>query len=135
MLPFLAESLRREIHGVSAESARRGESSLQAVRGSLKRHWVRSAAAAALWLMSVSSAVAANPHGRTLEVQISRLQSQVEQLEAARSVKHLQRAYGYYTDRALWGEVADLFATDGTVELGADGVYAGRTRIREYLTR
>ncbi len=38
-------------------------------------------------------------------------------------------------DRGLWGEVADLFADDGTLEVGIDGVYAGKARIREYLKR
>ena len=33
------------------------------------------------------------------------------------------------------GRGADLFADDGTVEIGMDGVYVGKARIREYLQR
>ncbi len=40
-----------------------------------------------------------------------------------------------YVDRGLWGEAADLFTDDGTIEIGLDGVYVGKARIREYLKR
>jgi hypothetical protein len=78
-------------------------------------------------------AVAVHPvHAAT---SLDALEREVQQLEDVRAVKTLQRAYGYYTDRALWSEVADLFADDATLELGADGVYAGKPRILEYLRR
>ena len=48
-------------------------------------------------------------------------------------IKRLQRAYGYYVDEALWDQVADLFAADGTIEIGLDGIYVGKERVREYL--
>ena len=48
-------------------------------------------------------------------------------------IKRLQRAYGYYVDEAEWDQVADLFATDGTIEIGLDGIYVGKERVREYL--
>ena len=67
--------------------------------------------------------------------EIDALTLRVERLEAGRAVKKLQRAFGFYVDRGLWGEAADLFADGGTLEIGADGVYAGRDRIREYLKR
>ena len=67
--------------------------------------------------------------------EIDALTLRVQKLEGVRSVKHLQRAGGYYVDRGLWGEAADLFADDGTIELGLDGVYIGQARIREYLKR
>jgi hypothetical protein len=69
------------------------------------------------------------------DARIAALTLRVERLEATRAVKKLQRAFGYYVDRGLWGEAADLFADSGTIELGADGVYAGKPRIREYLQR
>src|SRR6185312_4759307 len=47
--------------------------------------------------------------------------------------KRLQRAYGYYLDRGLWDEAANLFAADATLEVGLDGVYVGQRRVREYL--
>ncbi|MGX7894631.1 nuclear transport factor 2 family protein [Tsuneonella sp. HG222] len=66
---------------------------------------------------------------------VAALSARVERLEGERAVKKLQRAFGYYVDRGLWGEAADLFAPDGTIELGLDGVYRGNARIREYLKR
>lgn len=68
-----------------------------------------------------------------LEERIASLEQRKSRIEDARSVKRLQRAYGYYVDEALWDEVADLFAADATLEIGLDGVYAGPDRIREYL--
>lgn len=70
-----------------------------------------------------------------LDREIARLSAEVDKLEAARAVKHLQRAYGYYLDRALWHEIEGLFVEDGTLELGADGVYVGPARIRQYLQK
>ncbi|MGH8227463.1 MAG: nuclear transport factor 2 family protein [Steroidobacteraceae bacterium] len=72
---------------------------------------------------------------RATDRAVSRLDRQVDRLESVAAVKRLQRAFGYYVDRALWNQAADLFAPDGTVELGADGVYVGRERVREYLER
>ncbi|MET0718929.1 MAG: nuclear transport factor 2 family protein [Pseudoxanthomonas sp.] len=70
-----------------------------------------------------------------VDAEIDGLTARVEKLEGTRAVKKLQRAFGYYIDRGLWGDVADLFTDDGTVEIGVDGVYVGKTRIREYLKR
>jgi hypothetical protein len=67
--------------------------------------------------------------------EIDALTLRVQKLEGVRAVKNLQRAFGYYVDRGLWGEAADLFADDGTIEIGLDGVYVGHDRICEYLKR
>jgi acetyl esterase/lipase len=48
-------------------------------------------------------------------------------------VENLQRIYGYYLDRAMWDQVADLFADDGTIEMAQQGVYVGKPRVREFL--
>jgi len=50
-------------------------------------------------------------------------------------VTNLQHIYGYYLDRKLWDQVADLFAGDATMELGLQGVYAGRADIRRALNQ
>jgi hypothetical protein len=71
----------------------------------------------------------------SLDREIELLTERVERLEGIRAVKKLQRAFGYYVDRGLWGEAADLFANDGTIEVGLDGVYARPERIAEYLRR
>jgi hypothetical protein len=70
-----------------------------------------------------------------VDAQIQALTERVERLESVRAVKKLQRAFGYYVDRGLWSEVADLFADDGTIEIGFDGVYVGKVRIKSYLQR
>jgi SnoaL-like domain len=70
-----------------------------------------------------------------VDTQIDALTMRIEKLEGTRAVKKLQRAFGYYIDRGLWGEVADLFTDDGTIEIGVDGVYVGKERIRDYLRR
>ena len=70
-----------------------------------------------------------------VDAEIAALTLRVERLEGTRAVKKLQRAFGYYVDRGLWQDAADLFADDGSIEIGADGVYLGKERIREYLRR
>ena len=70
-----------------------------------------------------------------VDAEIDALTARVEKLEGTRAVKKLQQAFGYYVDRGLWGEAADLFTDDGTIEIGIDGVYVGKARVREYLMR
>ncbi|MEI9963953.1 MAG: nuclear transport factor 2 family protein [Caulobacteraceae bacterium] len=77
----------------------------------------------------------AAPGAAAINAEIDGLSAEVDQLEGARAVRKLQRAFGYYVDRGLWDEAADLFADDGTIEVGMDGVYVGKARIREYLQR
>jgi hypothetical protein len=48
-------------------------------------------------------------------------------------VTNLQHAYGYYLDRKMWDDVVDLFANDGTMEIGLQGVYVGPQSIRRGL--
>src|SRR5690606_18585039 len=85
--------------------------------------------------LALALAPSAQAEGESIEAEIAALTARVEKLEAARAVKKLQRAFGFYVDRGLWGEAADLFADDGTIEIGLDGVYVGKERIREYLMR
>jgi len=93
--------------------------------------------ALALALTAGTQAEAAGPAaGDTrLNAEIDALTLRVKKLEGARAVRKLQRAFGYYVDRGLWQDAADLFADNGTIEIGLDGVYAGKARIREYLER
>jgi len=89
--------------------------------------------AAAVLAVAVSVATPAAAQG--VDAEIAALTLRVERLEGTRAVKKLQRAFGFYVDRGLWGDAADLFADDGTIEIGVDGVYVGKDRIREYLRR
>ena len=87
-------------------------------------------------MMAAAACVAAMPAAaQGVDAEIAALTERVERLEGTRAVKKLQRAFGYYVDRGLWQDAADLFTDDGTIEIGVDGVYQGRERIREYLRR
>ena len=93
-----------------------------------------------IWVLCISCGLtpsiwAAAAPANLSDAQVTALEQRVQDLESTRAIKHMQRAYGFYADRGLWAEVADLFAPDGTLELGADGVYVGRDRIRQYLQR
>ncbi|MXO71012.1 nuclear transport factor 2 family protein [Alteraurantiacibacter buctensis] len=61
------------------------------------------------------------------------LEAEVRQARDFQAVQNLQAAYGYYVDKGLWDNAADLFAEDGTLELAGRGVYIGRERVRAYL--
>lgn len=96
--------------------------------------WV--ASAAILIGSFLATPVSAAPtRGSSLDARIDALGTEVDRLEGARAIKKLQRAFGYYMDRGLWDEAADLFADNGTVEIGMDGVYVGKARIKDYLQR
>lgn len=68
-----------------------------------------------------------------LQRQIAQLDAQADRIKDANDVKRLQRAYGYYVDKAMWDEVADLFAADGSIEIGRNGVYSGQEQVRKFL--
>ncbi len=84
-------------------------------------------------LIGVALLASAPVQAQSIDQEIDALTTRVEKLEGARAVMKLQRAFGYYMDRGLWQDAADLFATSGSVEIGADGVYVGNARIRDYL--
>ena len=73
------------------------------------------------------------PTVAALAKRLSDLAARAQRLSDEIEITNLQHAYGYYVDRKMWDDVADLFATDGTMEIGLQGVYAGRTSIRRGL--
>ena len=71
---------------------------------------------------------------------VTDLQSSLEEAErlVARvkdhhEIENLENAYGYYLDKNLWNDLADLFADNGSMELAQRGVYSGRERVRQFL--
>jgi hypothetical protein len=64
----------------------------------------------------------------------ARIAAKLTRLEDENAIENLQRAYGFYVDKAQWKDAADLFADDGTLEIGGRGVFAGKARVLEYLT-
>jgi len=84
-----------------------------------------------------------SPSGRTAKsttLSLTSLADRVNQLarRAARlndqaEVTNLLDTYGYAVDGKLWDQTADLFAGNGTLELGLRGVYMGKAGIRHAL--
>jgi hypothetical protein len=68
-----------------------------------------------------------------LLARIEQLERRAQAAEDYRDLVNLQGAYGYYVDKGLWDQAADLFAADGTLEIAGRGVYVGRERVRQYL--
>jgi hypothetical protein len=68
-----------------------------------------------------------------LRTRLATVQTRADRVDDVDKIENLQGSYGYYTDKMLWDEVIDLFADDGTLEIGPSGVYAGKDSIRRYL--
>ncbi|MES2606968.1 MAG: nuclear transport factor 2 family protein, partial [Pseudomonadota bacterium] len=65
--------------------------------------------------------------------QIATLQAEVTSMEAENEIENLQGIFGFYYDKNLWQQAADLFAEDATFEWGGSGVYVGKASILAYL--
>ncbi|HLF10999.1 MAG TPA: nuclear transport factor 2 family protein [Gammaproteobacteria bacterium] len=92
-------------------------------------------AAIGIWILSVSQigATQDRPSIEALALRAAALAREIELLEDQNAVEKLQRIYGFYTDKQMWTQAADLFAADGTIEVGGRGVYVGKARVLEYL--
>lgn len=90
----------------------------------------RSEAAARAW--TITAAQVQPVRGDVRRV-IADLAARATRLRDVQQVENLQRIYGYYVDRAMWDQVVDLFASDGTMEIGQQGVYVGKSSIRAFL--
>jgi hypothetical protein len=66
-------------------------------------------------------------------VRLAAIQARAARVADVNAINNLQGSYGYYADKMLWDEVVDLFADDGTLEIGPSGVYVGKDSIRRYL--
>jgi ketosteroid isomerase-like protein len=65
--------------------------------------------------------------------EVNVLEQEIENLEAENEIENLQRIFGFYFDKKLWSQAADLFTDSASVEIGGDGVYLGKNRILEYF--
>lgn len=70
-----------------------------------------------------------------LKAQVAALTKQVNKTEAYIAVANLQRAYGFYVDKAQWDQAADLFSKNATLEISGRGVFIGNDHIRKYFKR
>jgi hypothetical protein len=64
---------------------------------------------------------------------VAQLKWQIDRLDDQHQIEILQRTYGYYVDKNLWKQIADLYTEDGTLEIGGRGVFVGRARVLQYL--
>lgn len=90
------------------------------------------------WLMRSPESIAGSAAGSAeriaaLEAAIVNARHQIELVKDRDDVEILVSAYGYYLDKSLWNQLADLFADDGQIEIGTRGAYIGRERIRAML--
>lgn len=51
------------------------------------------------------------------------------------TAQNLANAYGYYLDRKMDEDIADLFAPDATIDVAGQGVYTGLAGVRRFLGR
>ena len=65
-------------------------------------------------LDSATPALAQSPVSQSPEARLAAYRDRVERLEAQDAVENLQADYGYYFDKGLWDDVADLFSKDGS---------------------
>ena len=82
---------------------------------------------------SAASAANARPSLASLTKRMTDLSARAQRLGDEIDITNLQHAYGYYVDRKMWDDVAELFASDGTMEIGLRGAYVGPTSIRRGL--
>ena len=68
-----------------------------------------------------------------LRQELDQVRKQAQHADDYVAISNLQRAYGYYTDKALWDQAADLFSHDATLEIAGRGVFVGNDRVRQYL--
>lgn len=67
------------------------------------------------------------------EARLAAFRERVGLLEDQDAVENLQASFGFYFDKGLWQDTADLFTNDGTFEYGLSGVYIGQEHIRRAL--
>jgi len=89
------------------------------------------AAVVVVWPPAADSEVYATVE--PLRARAAVLEREIGLLEDQNAIEKLQRIYGFYTDKQLWTQAADLFVADGTIEVGGQGVYVGRERVRAFL--
>jgi hypothetical protein len=92
--------------------------------------WKVTAAVLTLCLVSTLGLWAQTRRGEvgsaSLEARVAALEARVGTVQDVQDIYNLQNAYGYYLDRSLFDDVADLFTDDAVVEINARGVYRGK---------
>jgi triacylglycerol lipase len=77
--------------------------------------------------------VASTPPVKDPEAALAEAERAIDRVESYEELENLESAYGYYLDKNLWNDLADLFAHDGSMELARRGVYQGQDHVRAFL--
>ena len=91
------------------------------------------AAVSALGVLGVPAGQALAQDDASVRNDAAALDRQIGLLEDHVQIERIQRAYGYYVDKAQWPQIAALFSSTGTLEIGGRGVFVGPKRVLEYL--
>ncbi len=70
---------------------------------------------------------------RDVDAALVQAQTGIERVKDYYEIENLESAYGYYLDKDLWNDLANLFSTDGSMELAQRGAYVGREHVRAFL--
>ena len=95
----------------------------------------RQAATIRVALTAAAAALAMNSLAQSddaLGERLDALEAQVVAAEDVAAIKRLQRQYGYYVDKGMWEDVADLYTEDAVANYPA-GTYVGYDSIRKHL--
>ncbi|MEP7311000.1 MAG: nuclear transport factor 2 family protein [Pseudomonadota bacterium] len=68
-----------------------------------------------------------------LQAHLAKVERAVDVAKAASDIRRLQRTYGYYLDKGLADDLADLFSKDATAQYSKGGVHIGRDNIRRAM--
>src|SRR5262245_32878793 len=67
-----------------------------------------------------------------LQTRLDRLEAEVSAGEDIAAIKRLQRAYGYYLDKGMWADLAEVFTDDAVANYPA-GIFIGKESIGKHL--
>src|SRR5690606_10714149 len=84
------------------------------------------------WLCAFALAPALAQQEASIDARIARLEAEIEAAESVSAIKRLQRAYGYYLDKGMWADLAELFTEDAVANYPA-GVYIGKESLTRHL--
>ncbi|HVY63638.1 MAG TPA: nuclear transport factor 2 family protein, partial [Gammaproteobacteria bacterium] len=73
------------------------------------------------------------PQVRDVAALVAQTEQKVARVKDVHEIDNLVSAYGYYLDKNLWNDLANLFAAGGSIELAQRGSYIGRERVRAFL--
>ena len=90
---------------------------------------------AVLAAVTALAGCAAKDDGRVaaLESQLAAAEKRIGLIEDRNQIMNLQRAYGYYLDKAQFGEIIDLLTDDVSLEYSHRGIYLGKDRARQLM--